>query len=222
MISIPTKKIMMTHVNKSTRRHLMPVTVLCTDKIKVLQIKTNKDESINIYIGLFAMEKSKQDSYNKAFLNANYQEKDVKRQIIECFNVKKADFAKKATILNIFKEAYANNKLLALSDVLTIGSKVNVYGTSKGKGFAGVMKRHGFSGLCASHGVSLHHRAPGSIGSRNPNNVIRGKKMPGRMGGKRVCVRNLAVLQFNEEKNFVVLEGSVPGFNGARVNIKLI
>lgn len=213
---------MMTHITKENRRCLMPVTVLCTDRVKVLNIVTNKDESISIYLGLFAIGKGRYHRYNKAFLNANYQEADIKRRIIERFNVKKANFIKQARILDIFRDAFTNNKLLALSDLLQAGAKVTVFGTSKGKGFAGCMKRHGFSGLPASHGVSLHHRAPGAIGGRNPNNVIRGKKMPGRMGGKRICVKNLSILQFNDEKNFVVLEGSVPGFYGSKVNIKII
>ena len=88
---------------------------------------------------------------------------------------------------------------------------VDVIGTSKGKGFQGVMKRHGFGGGRATHG-SMFHRAPGSIGqASDPSRVFPGMKMPGRMGGKRVTVKNLKVVKVDEEKNLLYLRGSVPG-----------
>ena len=88
---------------------------------------------------------------------------------------------------------------------------VDVVGTSKGKGFQGVMKRHGFGGGRATHG-SMFHRAPGSIGqASDPSRVFPGMKMPGRLGGKRVTVKNLKVVKVDEEKNLLYLRGSVPG-----------
>lgn len=88
---------------------------------------------------------------------------------------------------------------------------VDVIGTSKGKGFQGVMKRHGFGGGGATHG-SMFHRAPGSIGqASDPSRVFPGIKLPGRMGGEAVTVKNLRVEKVDEEKNLIYLRGSVPG-----------
>jgi large subunit ribosomal protein L3 len=98
-------------------------------------------------------------------------------------------------------------------------TEVSVTGTSKGRGFAGVIKRHGFSGGGASHG-SMFHRAPGSIGqSAYPSRVLKGTRMPGHMGNVRVTVQGLAVHSLDEEKNLLFVKGSVPGPNGGYVVI---
>lgn len=97
---------------------------------------------------------------------------------------------------------------------------VDVIGDSKGKGFQGVMKRHGFSGGRATHG-SMFHRAPGSIGqASDPSRVFPGIKLPGRMGGKRVTVKNLRVEKVDEEKNLLYLRGSVPGPRNGYLHIR--
>lgn len=96
-------------------------------------------------------------------------------------------------------------------DIFEPGSRVHVTGTSKGKGFAGVVKRHGFRGGRASHG-SHFHRAPGSIGqAATPSRVFKGQRMPGRMGGETVTVRNLEVVQVDAEQNLLLVKGAVPG-----------
>src|SRR3972149_8234714 len=93
---------------------------------------------------------------------------------------------------------------------LAAGSSVKVVGTSKGKGFAGVMKRHGFGGLPMSHGASTKTRSPGSIGGRTtPGRVYKGKRMAGRMGGEQVTLRGLTVVEMDEEKKTVKLSGPV-------------
>ena len=100
------------------------------------------------------------------------------------------------------------------------GDWVDVSGVSKGKGFAGGVKRHGWSGGRGSHG-SMFHRAPGSIGASSyPSRVIKGKKLPGRMGGERVTVQRLQVVQVDTENNLLYIKGSVPGANGGLVLIK--
>tara|TARA_B100001123_G_scaffold345803_1_gene393852 strand:+ start:454 stop:1152 length:699 start_codon:yes stop_codon:yes gene_type:complete len=100
------------------------------------------------------------------------------------------------------------------------GESVDVIGTSRGKGFQGVMKRHNFGGGRASHG-SMFHRAPGSIGaSAYPSRVIKGMKMPGQMGNKRVTVLNLKVIQVDADKNLLLLGGAVPGSAGGYVVIR--
>lgn len=107
-----------------------------------------------------------------------------------------------------------------LVDIFEVGEKVHVVGISKGKGFQGVVKRHGFAGGDAAHG-SMFHRAPGSIGASSfPSRVIKGMRMGGRMGGDRVTVRNLKVVQVDKENHLLLVKGAVPGANGGIVLIK--
>ncbi|PIT97944.1 MAG: 50S ribosomal protein L3 [Candidatus Andersenbacteria bacterium CG10_big_fil_rev_8_21_14_0_10_54_11] len=96
-------------------------------------------------------------------------------------------------------------------ETFSVGDVVTVVGTSKGKGFQGVVKRHGFAGGPASHGHRHVLRAPGSIGSRFPQHVRKGKRMAGRMGGERVTVKNLLVLWIDSKKNLLAVKGAVPG-----------
>ncbi len=104
--------------------------------------------------------------------------------------------------------------------IFEVDEWVDVVGTSKGKGFQGVMKRHGFSGGRATHG-SMFHRAPGSIGQASyPSRVFPGVRLPGRMGGKRITVKNLQVVKVDEERNLLYLRGSVPGPANAYVAIR--
>jgi large subunit ribosomal protein L3 len=105
--------------------------------------------------------------------------------------------------------------------LLKPGDRVDVIGTSKGRGFQGVVKRHGFGGGPKTHGQSDRHRAPGSIGSgTDPGRVIKGLRMAGRMGGKRVTVRNLQVLQVDPERHLVALKGAVPGARNSLVLLR--
>lgn len=109
------------------------------------------------------------------------------------------------------------------SDVLKPGDVVQATGTSKGKGFAGVVKRWGFAGGPKTHGQSDRLRAPGSIGlGTTPGRVVKGKKMAGRMGGERVTVKNLTVLKVDEENGEVWLSGAVPGGRGSLLLVKKI
>jgi large subunit ribosomal protein L3 len=107
-------------------------------------------------------------------------------------------------------------------EIFAEGEKVSVIGTSKGKGFQGVVKRHGFHGVGeASHGQHDRQRAPGSIGgSSYPSRVFKGMRMAGRMGGDRVKVKELRVVKVYPEQNYILIAGSVPGHNGATVLIQ--
>jgi large subunit ribosomal protein L3 len=107
-------------------------------------------------------------------------------------------------------------------DIFAEGEKVSVTGTSKGKGFQGVVKRHGFHGVGeASHGQHDRQRAPGSIGgSSYPSRVFKGMRMAGRMGGDQVKVKELRVVKVYPEQNLILISGSVPGHNGATVLIQ--
>lgn len=101
------------------------------------------------------------------------------------------------------------------------GRKVDVVGTSKGKGFAGVMKRHNFKGVSASHGSHRNHRKPGSIGaSSTPSRVFKGMRMAGRMGGERTTVMNLTVHAVDAERNLLLVKGAVPGARGRLVFVR--
>ena len=105
-------------------------------------------------------------------------------------------------------------------DIFKVGDYIDVVGTSKGKGFAGVIKRHGFSGGRATHG-SMFHRAPGSIGaSAEPSRVLKGKKLPGQMGDVRKTIQNLLVIGIRPERNLILVKGSIPGCRNSVVIIK--
>ncbi|MFZ2512701.1 MAG: 50S ribosomal protein L3, partial [Gordonia sp. (in: high G+C Gram-positive bacteria)] len=101
------------------------------------------------------------------------------------------------------------------TDVFAAGQMVDVVGTTKGKGFAGVMKRHRFHGLKASHGVQRKHRSPGSIGGcATPGRVFKGMKMAGRMGGVRQTTQNLVVQGIDAERGLLLIKGAIPGPKG--------
>jgi large subunit ribosomal protein L3 len=107
------------------------------------------------------------------------------------------------------------------AEVFEAGQKIDVVGTSKGKGFAGVMKRHNFRGLGAGHGVQRKHRSPGSIGAcATPGRVFKGVRMAGRMGHERVTVQNLTVHAIDADKGLLLIKGAVPGPNGGLVFVK--
>jgi len=105
------------------------------------------------------------------------------------------------------------------ADMFAVGDRVDVSGTSKGKGFAGAMKRHNFSGGPGGHG-SHFHRTPGSIGqSADPAKVYKNKKMPGHMGNRKITIQNLEVVTVDTEKNLLLIRGNVPGANGGLVTV---
>ena len=106
-------------------------------------------------------------------------------------------------------------------DVFAAGDQVDVTGTSKGKGFAGVMKRHGFHGVGASHGAHRNHRKPGSIGGcATPGRVFRGMRMAGHMGTDRITTQNLTVHAVDMDKGIILIKGAVPGPKGALIVIR--
>ncbi len=106
-------------------------------------------------------------------------------------------------------------------DIFTIGSKVDVTSFSKGKGFAGVVKRHNFSTQDATHGNSLSHRAPGSIGQcQDPGRVFKGKKMAGHMGDKCCTIQSQEIVRIDKEHDLLFVKGAVPGARGASVIVK--
>ncbi len=123
-------------------------------------------------------------------------------------------------LLKEFKMAGFNAGDEITVDIFSKGEKIAVAGTSKGKGFQGVMKRHNYSGGPGSHG-SMFNRAPGSIGSGSyPGKVWKGKALPGHMGDVRVTVKNLEIVDIRSEQNLMLVKGAVPGANGGYLMIK--
>jgi large subunit ribosomal protein L3 len=107
------------------------------------------------------------------------------------------------------------------AEVFAAGQLVDATGTSKGKGFAGVMKRHGFKGLSSSHGTQRKHRSPGSIGAcATPGRVFKGVRMAGRMGGVRTTVQSLTVHSVDTDRGLLLLKGAVPGSTGGLVMVR--
>jgi len=106
-------------------------------------------------------------------------------------------------------------------ETFPVGTPIDVTGKTKGKGYAGVMKRHGFHGLKASHGVERKHRHPGSIGAcATPGRVFKGVRMAGRMGGKRFTVQNLTVQAVDTDNNLILVRGAIPGPKGALILVR--
>jgi large subunit ribosomal protein L3 len=157
-------------------------------------------------------------------LQLSFGEKSDKRAIAS----EKGHFAKASTAPKSFIKEFRDYSLgKSIGETITCeifeeGEKVDVVGTSKGKGFQGVVKRHGFSGVGEqSHGQHDRQRAPGSIGnSSDASRVFKGMRMAGRMGGDRVKVKGLKVVKIFAEKNYILISGCVPGHNGSIVYIQ--
>ncbi|MDO4613208.1 MAG: 50S ribosomal protein L3 [Actinomycetaceae bacterium] len=184
---------------------LVPITVVQVDKNVVSQIRNNETDGYEaIQIAFGEIDKRKvtkplQGHFAKAGV-------EPRRHLVE---VRTSDAS-----------SYELGQELA-ADVFEAGAKVDVTGTTKGKGFAGVMKRHGFAGVSASHGAHRNHRKPGSIGAcATPGRVFKGLRMAGRMGNKRRTIQNLTVQAVDVEKGILLLTGAVPGAKGGIVLVR--
>ncbi|QCE34291.1 50S ribosomal protein L3 [Acetobacteraceae bacterium] len=174
----------------------IPVTLLQLDHVEVVDVKTNERDG---YVAL-------QVGYGEA------KAKHVSKPNRGHFASQKVELKKKLVEFRVSDDAVleVGTKLTAAHFVP--GQKVDVTGTSKGKGFAGAMKRHNFRGLEASHGVSISHRSHGSTGQRqDPGKVFKGKKMAGHMGDRRVTTQNLEIAAVDQENNLIFIKGAVPG-----------
>jgi large subunit ribosomal protein L3 len=175
------------------------VTFLWAQKLKVLGHKTLEKDGYEAMI--IGAGEGKLSSWNKAqhYLFADYDEKKAPQELYEF---------RTSNLLPVGTE-------IKPEEVFSVGSYVDVAGTSKGRGFTGVMKRHNFCGLPATHGVSRAHRKPGSTGQRtHPGRVFKGKKMPGHYGNERITVQSMKVV-FSEAKELLGISGSVIGVHGA-------
>jgi large subunit ribosomal protein L3 len=198
------KKIGMTSIFEENGKQVA-CTIIEAGPCVVTQVKTEEVDGYNAL--QIAYGEKKEKNSNKAmishFAKANTTAKSIVKEMRNC-DLQKA--LGETISCDIFEE----------------GEMVSVIGTTKGKGFQGVVKRHGFSGVGeASHGQHDRQRAPGSIGgSSYPSRVFKGMRMAGRMGGDRVKVKALKVLKIYAEKNYIIVSGSVPGHNGSIVLIQ--
>ena len=197
------RKIGMTQVFDETGK-VIPVTVIEAGPCVVAQVKTVETDGYNaIQLG-FGEVKAKKVNKPKAghFAKAKLEAKKHLREFRLCdvSNIKVGDEIK--------------------ADIFAVGEKVDIQGTTKGKGFQGVIKRHGQHRGPMGHG-SMYHRRPGSMGpTSTPGRVFKGKKLPGHMGVQTVTIQNLDVVKVDMDKNAILVKGSVPGPKGAILKIK--
>jgi len=117
---------------------------------------------------------------------------------------------------------YVLNQSISIADIFRNGQYIDVTGISKGKGFAGTVKRHNFRTQDATHGNSRSHRVPGSIGqNQTPGRVFKGKKMAGQMGNVRHTTQNLQIVRIDEERHLLLIKGAIPGFPGSQIKVSL-
>ena len=189
------RKLGMSRVFNDIGEHI-PVTVLRLEDTEVVSTRSmEKDGYIAVQLG-FGSRKVKHTTkpMRGHFAKANLEPKERLAEFV----------VSEDALLNVGDK-------LSVSHYV-VGQKVDVVGTSQGKGFAGSMKRHNFGGMRASHGVSVSHRAHGSTGnSQDPGRVWKGKKMAGQMGNVRVTTQNLTVVKLIEDENLILVQGSVPG-----------
>lgn len=197
------KKVGMTQVF-SERGDCVPVTVIQVEKCVPLLQKTAEKNGYQSVLVAYGERKPKHTS----------------KPLQGFYDKHKASPAK---MLTEFRDQSIDDALLGKPlnvEMFGEGDLVNVIGVSKGRGFAGVMKRHGFGGAPGSHGHAEIFRGGGSIGMHTyPGRVLKGKKMPGRMGGVKVHVKNLKVVRVDKENNVLLVRGAVPGPNGRTVRI---
>ena len=198
------KKLGMTRIFKEDGTHV-PVTVLHLDKVQVVDVRTTEKNGYTaVQLGFGTAKVKNVTQPNKGHYAACKVE--PKKKLVE-FRVDEASMLEQGAELSAAH--------------FVVGQKIDVCGTSKGKGFAGAMKRWNFSGLEASHGVSISHRSPGSTGNRqDPGKTFKGKKMPGHMGAKRITTLNVVVAAVDAAKGLIMVRGSVPGAQDGYVLVR--
>ena len=203
MKTLIAKKVGMTQIYDENSKSL-GVTVLDVSDCRVVQVKNNETDgysAVQLTIG-------KKKNLSKP-LESHYKKYDVEPgEVLHEVKVDEDSSLNPGAKINV-------------KDFFEIGQKVDITGISKGKGFAGVMKRHNFSGQKASHGVHKVHRAGGSIGNASfPGHVFKGQKMAGRMGNQKTTTQSVTIVGLNEEKNYLLVNGSVPGNKGNIVQVQ--
>ena len=197
------KKIGMTQIFNEEGK-VIPVTVIEAGPCVVSQVKTEETDGYNsIQLGFGAIKESKVNKPERGhFTKAN---------------IAPARYLREFRVDSI-EDVKVGDELKA--DIFMAGDKIDIQGTSKGKGFQGVIKRHGQHRGPMGHG-SMYHRRPGSMGSTStPGRVSKGKKLPGHMGAETVTIQNLEVIKVDLDKNIILVKGSVPGAKGSILKIK--
>ena len=198
------EKVGMTQVWGDDQR-VIPVTVLRVEPARIVQVKTGE-----------------RDGYSA--VQVTYGSKDAKKLTkAQAGHFAKADVAPGRRLVELRLDSvdgFAVGQEITV-DTMAAGERVDVTAVSRGKGFAGGMKRHNFGGQGASHGNHKHHRAPGSIGSCSfPGRVFKGLRMAGHMGHQQTTTLNLEVVQADAERGLLLVKGSVPGPNGGVVIVR--
>lgn len=213
------KKVGMTQIfNELGER--VPVTVIEAGPCYVTQVRTDKTNGYNaVQIGFDPARKAERLSMGErghlGLLKTDEQHPKRKKLPGEVPPLRRLRELRISA-----DEAYTEGQVIKV-DIFRVGDRVDVVGTSKGKGFAGNMKRHGFGGGSRTHGQSDRGRAPGSIGAgTTPGKVIKGKKMAGHMGRERITSQHLDVVLVDAERNLIGVRGSVPGANGDVVLVR--
>jgi len=198
------KKLGMTRLFKETGE-MIPVTLIEAGPCPVVQLKTKEDH------GYQAVQLGYQE----------IKEKHVNKPMAGHFKgagVNPTRYLKEFRGMSLEKMEVGTQVKV---DIFDIGDRLDITGTTKGRGFAGVMKRHGFHGHKDTHGTHESFRGPGSIGQCAwPSKVWKGKRMAGRMGNERYTVRNLEIIRLESEKNLIMVKGAVPGPNGGIIEIR--
>ena len=203
MNTLIAKKIGMTQIFDENSNSL-GVTVLDVSDCRVVQVKN-----------------SQKDGYKAVQLTIGSKKK-LSKPLASHYKKYKVDPGEILYEVRVNEDTDINpGQKISVKDIFEVGQKVDITGISKGKGFAGVMKRHNFSGQKASHGVHKVHRAGGSIGNASyPGHVFKGQKMPGRMGNQKTTIQSVTIVGLDEEQNFLLVNGSVPGNNGNIVQVQ--
>jgi large subunit ribosomal protein L3 len=205
MVGLIGRKLGMTQVFDPTGE-LIPVTVIQTGPCTVVQAKTAaSDGYAAVQLG-FGERKAQRVS--KAYRNHVLKAGKGVFEALREFEPSEG-------------ESYAVGQELTVDGLFKAGDRIDVTGTTKGRGYTGVIKRHGFSGFPGSHGTHEYFRHGGSIGNRSyPGRVLKGKRMAGQYGNERVTTQNIEVVRVDSSKNLVLLRGPVPGATGGLVMVK--
>ena len=202
MKSLIAKKIGMTQLFDENSK-AMGVTILDVSSCRVVQVKSDE-----------------KDGYSAAQLTIGSAKNVVKplAEHYKKYNVEPGEALFEVPVDD--DTPLESGKEIKVTEFFEVGQKVDITGFSKGKGYSGVMKRHNFSGQKASHGVHKVHRAGGSIGNASyPGHVFKGTKMSGRMGNQKKTIQSVTIVEINEEKNYLLVNGSVPGNKGNIVQV---
>lgn len=166
----------------------------------------------------YVLQKKVKDKDGYEALQIGFEKIEKKKKIKKSMKGKEYKHIREFTIINNQLPKNVGDEV-NVSDFKE-GDKVTVSGISKGKGFQGGVKKHGFSGRNATHGAKHEARTLGSVGSRFPQHVVKGREMPGRMGADRITVKNLKIAKIDKENNLIAVKGAVPGHRGTLLEIR--